>query len=229
MLALPKGNVILRFRTEARFAVGSRHSKKSCIWKVITRNDEAYIVPYMFGSDAKVSLHSSGNGSWSCTDKWVKRTGALTNAERHMRKWQSPVPNSNIAVLLFKVQIPASEIRLYEPPLNKKKVFWIDGVPEGSTVSVIFYRTSFSEFDPTDNSDLPHKHLFSLRFGNGKWLVVCIDLIEIPEVDLERLRDAVKFTVPSDRLGFQRSDLRACAFIEGELGQPPGLIELALS
>lgn len=214
-------------RTEARFAVGGRHSLRSSIWKAQAQGEEAYIFNRMFGADAKVSLHSSGECQWSATDNWVVRTKALRNADRHFAKWKVIPPTGDVASMAFRVDIPVSEIRHYEAPRDKKKVFWISGAPVGSTVRVIFYLTRISDAEPTLGAMLPHRHLFSLRFRSGRWLVALFDLISLSETNLHEVRQAIRRQHRDAGL-MPTPELRACAFMEAQEGEPQGLLELCL-
>ena len=45
---------------EARVAVGRADGMRSTVWKFAVRNSEIYVFTRMFGADAKVSFHSSG-------------------------------------------------------------------------------------------------------------------------------------------------------------------------
>ena len=99
-----------RPRTEARFALGTRHGPKSTVWKAWVQGDESYITSRMFGSDLKVSIHSSGECQWSCTDTWVKKQDRQRNALRHIVKWKISPPTTNQALMVFRVEIPVSEM-----------------------------------------------------------------------------------------------------------------------
>jgi hypothetical protein len=65
---------------EARFAVGEPNGRSSTVWKFSIHKNEAYILTRMFGSDAKASLHVSGQCQWSATETWVKKVGGRRNA-----------------------------------------------------------------------------------------------------------------------------------------------------
>ena len=214
-----------RPRTEARFALGTRHGPKSTVWKAWVQGDESYITSRMFGSDLKVSIHSSGECQWSCTDTWVKKQDRQRNALRHIVKWKISPPTTNQALMVFRVEIPVSEMRPTPPPTDKKKVFWIDNVPEGATVRVIFYLTIPSASDPAVGRDLPHRHLFSLRLRNKRWLIALLDLISLSAGDLATARAAVQEQLRG--LGHKpSSDHRSSLFIQPSKGAPHGLLEL---
>jgi hypothetical protein len=216
-----------RVITEARFAVGARHAPKSSIWKAETVGDDVYIFTRMFGADIKISIHASGQCNWSLTNNGFKRMGLKKNAERHMKQWTIMRPSENKAEMVFQIKIPVSEIRQYTVQ-DKKKVFWIENAPGGTTVRIIFYIAPSSEQDPASYCKLPYRHLFSLKFRSGGWFVALMDLISLSEMDLcEARKEVKKFLAQKDTKKYV-SDLRACLFIEGSVDQPCGILELAL-
>jgi hypothetical protein len=77
----------------------------------------------MFGSDMKASFHSSGQCQWSATDTWVRRQTGARNSERHVRRWQVNYPDGSESLLVFRVEIPSSELRVLPPPREKKRVW----------------------------------------------------------------------------------------------------------
>jgi hypothetical protein len=46
---------------EVRLAVGTLTDRRSTVWKFWVHKSEIYILSRMFGSDTKVSLHSTGD------------------------------------------------------------------------------------------------------------------------------------------------------------------------
>lgn len=183
-------------RSEARFAVGSRQGPRSTIWKAWVQGDEAYILSRMFGSDMKVSFHSSGKCQWSATDSWVRRS-QVRNAERHVHRWQVDYPMANEALLVFHVGIPASELRPLPAPTDKKKVWWVSGIPVESTARFLFYMTRPSESEPASATSSQMRHLFSLRLRSQRWLVIFVDVISLSPADLAASRAAVLEQVKS--------------------------------
>lgn len=217
-----------RPRTEARFAVGSRAGARSTIWKAWVQGEEAYIASRMFGSDLKVSLHSTGVCQWSCTDTWVLRQPKPRNADRHIVRWEVTPPSSDQALLVFRVDIPISELRLQAPPKDKKKVFWVSGAPEGSTVRFLVYLTRPAAADPAEHSPLPNRHLFSLHLRNDRWLVVLFALISLSTDDLAKARTAVLGHLCET--GHKTTeDHRVSLFLRSNEGGPNGLLELCLT
>jgi hypothetical protein len=214
---------------EARFACGTRSGPRSTIWKAWVHGDEAYVASRMFGSDMKISFHSSGHCQWSATDSWVGRQTGVRNAARHVRCWQVSYPNGNEAHLLFRVEIPASELRAQLPPRDKKKVWWVSGVPDGATARFLFYVTRACNIDPGSLAGPPaSRHLFSLRLRNGRWFVCFIEVISLIAADIELARATVLKQVRSAGL-IPSVDHRMSLFIQphDEAGAH-GLLELCL-
>jgi hypothetical protein len=220
----------MRFRTEARFAVGSRAGPRSSIWKCWVQGEEAYLISRAFGTYQKVSFHSSGACQWSCTDEWVKAQSNRRNSDRHITRWTMPVALPGQATLAFAVQIPVSEIRPLPPPNDKKKVFWVSAAPTGATIRFTFYITDVSVDDPAPPDSDERRKLFSLRFRSGRWMVALLDLTSLSQSDLAAARQAIisQFWPSASRQ--ELADARAALF-----SQPidpalccPGLIELCL-
>lgn len=215
--------------TEARFAIGSRLGPRSTIWKAWIHGDEAYIASRMFGSDMKASFHSSGQCQWSATDSWVRRQTCVRNSERHVKRWQVNYPVGNEALLAFRVEIPASELRVLPPPPDKKKVWWVSGVPSEATARFLFYLTRPSDTDPGPMAATPFKHLFSLRFRNGRWFVCFVEVVSLSATDIESARSAVLEQVRSAGL-VPHADHRMSLFIQPPAeGGAHGLLELCLT
>lgn len=213
-------------RTEARFALGCRTGPRSTIWKAWVTGNEAYIASRMFGSDMKVSFHSSGQCQWSATDAWVSRQLDVRNADRHVHRWQVTYPTGNEALLLFRIEVPATEMRPLPAPTDHKKVWWVSGMPAGATVRFLFYMTRPSEAEPAPTPSGQTRYLFSLRLRDARWLVCIVELISLSTTDLESVRSAV--VAKATAAGFiPDSQHRLSLFI-----QPPpeggayGLLEL---
>ena len=215
-------------RTQVRFAVGSRAGVRSTIWKAWIHGDEAYLATRMFGADVKVSFHSSGQCQWSYTDSWVSKQPNVRNADRHMVRWQVDQPTTDQALLLFRVEIPMSELRQEFPPKDKKKVFWVTSAPAESTVRFLLYLTRPSPSEPLRANSAQMKHLSSLRMRNERWLVIFVELISLSGRDIDEARkvliaDLIEAGIPP------KPEHRAGLFI-----QPPseggahGFLELCL-
>lgn len=177
--------------TEARFALGSRVGPRSTIWKAWVAGNEAYIASRMFGSDMKVSFHASGQCQWSATDTWVRRQASVRNAERHVHRWQVTYPTGNEALLLFRVEVPGTELRPLPAPTDHKKVWWVAGMPEGATVRFLFYMTRVLDTEPAPPPSEQRRYLFSLPLRDTRWLVCFVEMISLSAADLESARSAV--------------------------------------
>lgn len=178
-------------RREIRFAVGRRAGPRSTIWKCWIQGDEVYLTSRMFGSDSKVSLHSSGECQWSCTSSWVLRQAVPRNADRHIVKWQVEYPSTSQALLVFRVGVPASELRPLPPPTDKKKVLWVGNVPAEATVQFLFFVT-MPVADAPEVSSLPERHhLISMHLASGRWLVIFAEITSLNAADVRAARDHV--------------------------------------
>jgi hypothetical protein len=175
---------------EVRFAVGSKDGPRSTVWKSWVQGSEIYITGKLFGSEAKVSLHSSGDCQWSCTDTWVRREPSRRNADRHIARWQMAYPDDNNAVLAFRVAIPVSELRPAPLGPGHKKAFWVGNAPAESTVEFCFYITRQSDEQPPTDGSPSLRHLASLQLRNGRWLVVFVWLRSLSAADVAAARDS---------------------------------------
>jgi hypothetical protein len=175
---------------EFRFAVGSKDGPRSTVWKCWVQGDETYITGQLFGTEAKISLHSSGECQWSCTDLWVQRDPTRRNADRHIAKWSIVFPNDDNAILAFRLAIPTSELRSYPRASGSKKAFWIGGAPTGSTVEFCFYFTRQIGVAPATNSNPALRHLASVQLRNRRWLVAFVLLRSLSAADTAAARDA---------------------------------------
>jgi hypothetical protein len=146
----------------------------------------------MFGSDAKVSLHSTGQCQWSATDSWVRREPGRRNAERHISKWNVTWPNDSEALETFHVRIPESELRVIAGTEELSSVTWLPTPPPGHAVSLECYVTAARPGDPEKSSDLPYPLVKSLQLNNGRWFVVLQNVVTIDPNDIERVRQEIR-------------------------------------
>lgn len=217
-------------RTEARFAVGSRVGPRSTIWKVWVQGEEAYLATRMFGRYQKVSFHSTGQCQWSCTSDWVVQEEVRRNSDRHIVQWIMPESQNNQATLIFKVDIPMSEVRSIPAPTDRKKVFWIAGAPSEATVRFILFITPVSEYDPAPPDTDMRRHLFSLRFRSGRWVVVLVEVTSLSPTDLTAARLAVISQFLPNSSGHALAELRSVLFSQPNDHETGcnGFIELCL-
>jgi len=176
---------------ELRVAIGSPDGRRSTIWKFTAHRSEIYILSRMFGSDCKVSLHSSGQCQWSGTGQWVKKDPNRRNADRHFLKWSAPRPHGTSATLVFRIRIPESELRHVDVEEDFAEVLWLP-IPEvGGTSSFACYITPPSLNNPTASAPLPGTLLLSQQLEDRRWFVVIHHVESLNGNDLHLLRDAM--------------------------------------
>jgi hypothetical protein len=154
---------------ELRVAVGSPDGRRSSVWKFATHRSEIYIISRMFGSDAKVSLHSSGQCQWSGTGNWVKKDRNRRNADRHFLKWSAPRPHGSEANIVFRIRIPETELRHIDVEEDLASVQWFPAPNIGSTASFAFYITPPSIIDPASTAQLPGTLILSRQLEDRHW------------------------------------------------------------
>ena len=210
---------------EVRIAVGSPSGRRSTVWKFGTHKNEVYILSRMFGSDTKVSLHSSGSCQWSATDTWVRKAPGRTNAERHITKWEMPRPSGKDALHVFQVRIPETELRPSGLAESLAAVKWLPIPPPGHTVSLECYFTPLSQANPALATNLPCPHLFSVHLPEGRWFTVLCNVVPLNGGDLKQLRSEMNARAKAVTGADPNPAHRASAFTVGE-GTTRGLIEL---
>jgi hypothetical protein len=210
---------------EVRLAIGTLTDRRSTVWNFWVQRSEIYILTRMFGSDTKVSLHSSGNCQWSATGDWVKKVPARRNADRHMAKWVMPRPNGTAALHVFRVRIPETELRVIDIAEDLSAVQWLPAPPKGHTVSIECYITPNSQSDPAITANLPHRHLFSLPLADGRWFIALHHVID--GKDLEPLRSQMNAQVRAAGIE-PKPEHRAAVFTVSDDGTARGLIELCM-
>lgn len=177
---------------ELRVVIGERLGPKFSIWKFCVQGDEIYVISRMFGEEAKVSLHQSGECQWSCTGKWVVKHGAR-NADRHMAKWKVTYPDGLQALLVLCIAIPLTEVRVATPPEDQEEVLWIGNAPSGSTVQLLVFVTCAQDEQPETDGDLNLRHVASMQLRNKRWVCIFAQLISLSSIDIAELRElAVK-------------------------------------
>jgi hypothetical protein len=183
----------------------------------------------MFGSDSKVSFHSTGQCQWSRTDSSVKRTPGMRNSERHIARWNINQPEGHQALLVFQIDIPVTELREQPPLIDKKKVFWFSGAPSDLTIRFLFYITPKATTDPVNGGKYASqsRHVVSLRLRNRRWFVVFVETVSLPEADLRKARKALR--AESVARGFSvQPGYRGCLFALPSGGSDARVLELCL-
>ena len=212
---------------EERLAVGTPDGRRSTVWKFIARKNDVYIHTRMFGSEAKVSLHGTGDCQWSCTDDWVKKVPGRKNADRHMVRWHLARPDGGVAQHVFRIRIPETELRKANAEEKLAKVHWLPAPSKGQTVSLECYITPSSDRDPALTAPLPHLHLFSLPLSDRRWFVVLHQLLPLDKERIEGRR--AQMQIEMQAAGFApEPNHRACVFTVADDGDARGLIELCL-
>lgn len=213
---------------EFRFAVGLPSASRSCVWKLWVYRSDVYIQPRMMGSDAKVSLHESGAGNYSLTSEWVraKAPRGFERARRHMRKWQIPKTEGGKAAHVFRIIIPASELRPVEAEEDLSAVTWLPTPTAGEALIVECYLTPPVE-GILDTAAFPYDHLTSLSRCDRRRFVALWHTEAVSQHNgslLERGRCQVKSAAQKVGLSPDQA-YRATLFLEGE-GRVKGLIEM---
>lgn len=211
-------------RREVRIAVGGPNLRRSTVWKFSAHKSEIYILSRMFGADSKVSLHSSGDCQWSCTDAWVKKVDGRKNADRHIAKWFVSRPTGNAATHVFQIRIPETELRVVDVVEDLGDVEWLPVPPKAHTVSLECYITPVSTSIPAFSSNLPLPHLFSLPLADGRWFTVLHHVPRLDGKELEPLRN--QMNNQAREAGIQpRPEHRGSALTQSD-GTARGFIEL---
>lgn len=178
----------------------------------------------MFGSDAKVSLHSTGECQWSATDSWVKKVPGRRNAERQFAKWTIPWPNPSEALHVFQIRIPDTELRTVNATEDLTSIEWLATPDPGKTTSLECYITPLSTSDPTISTSLPHPCLISTPLSDGRWFVVLNHMTLLNGRDLDALRAEICEDVRAP--GFEPKPEHRAVFFTKNDGVVRGLIEV---
>lgn len=178
-------------RQDFRLAIGNRDSHRSSVWKIWVQKNDIYIHSRMFGSDAKVSLHESGDCQWSMTTEWVKRQEkSVSNAARHIEKWKMPQIEANSAACIFKIVIPKSELRKINIHEKLENVHWLQIPKRDSAIEIDLYLTPPS-LTPIPEKNIPFNILFSFQLYDKRWLIAIYHEERVNEDndnELKRLR-----------------------------------------
>lgn len=210
---------------EVRVAVGTSSGRRSTVWKFAVHKNEIYILSRMFGSDAKVSLHSSGDCQWSGTGAWVKKVPGRRNAERHIEKWKVRRPTGTEALHVFQIRIPETELRAIEwTEGDLESVEWLPTPPLGHTLSLECYITPVMSTSPELSLNLPCPHLYSLPLADGRWFTVLHHVPALNGQDLEPLRGGMNAVARAAGIE-PKPQHRGSAFTVSE-GTARGFIEL---
>ncbi len=214
-----------KFENEHRVAVGGQKGMRSSVWKFASHKGNVYIMTRMFGADAKVSLHESGQAQWSATSSWVLRDPIRKNSDRHIKRWTLPTATKDNAELVFEVQIPRSELRRIDEVEDLKNIQWLPLPPVGLSVCLECYITPVLEKNEY-TFKFPYPLLTIMPLNKDRFFVVLVNLKPISEGDLDKTRRAIINQVT--KVGFKILPAhRATVFFERETGVK-GMIEMVL-
>jgi hypothetical protein len=177
----------MRTQKDQRVCIGQESGRRSTVWKFEARKADVYIMSRMMGSDMKVSLHESGECSFSRTNSWIKKVPGRRNVDRHFEKWTIERPTGTSALHILQIRIPESELRKVNVQESLKSVVWLGPLSSGSFISLDCHLTPPSKEDPSVGTDLQGPLICSLPLSDGRWFVV------------------VATTFPSDRKSLERS------------------------
>ena len=157
--------------TIAHFAVGTNEGLRSTVWKAWTHKNDVYLLSRMFGSDTKVSLHASGQCSFSNTSSWIKKEEGRRNRDRHLSKWERNSPVGRRAEHVFRIIVPRDELRRISVQEDLADVMWLSIPPPGYAKLVECYLTP-ERSSPPEKGGMPGNHIASLKLADGKWFVM---------------------------------------------------------
>jgi hypothetical protein len=178
-------------KKECRFAAGQREGAKSSFWKVKVDKNEIYLFTSLFGADFKLSIHSPNEVQWSYTSESVKRNFGMKNKERHLLKWNYTRPQDNLAVNIYRIQIPHSELRANNHQFTTKKVKWVSGITLGTYQFDLCITKPFDTNPTLDQTDLPHKVLDCLQLADKRWLVIFYQAAGLTPADIANLKTTI--------------------------------------
>ena len=222
------GGVARAGRGVFRFCVGTALSPLSSVWKIYVRNDDIYIFSSELGSDLKASIHRSGSAHWSVSAEWFLRRGLqFRNQDRHVVRWDRRNPEPTKAAHIFRIILPASELRPHDAISEGKRITWLAKPPPGTAWEVEVYLTPPRPSAPSTAAS-PYQQLALLKTQAENWVAVLAHQEELTPEKTKTLIDArsgAERLVAPSTLG--RRELRAIGFLQSH-DNPPGLIEFVL-
>lgn len=178
-------------RQKFKFAAGERTGLKSSVWTVVVKSNDIYLSTELFGSHFKLSLHESGDSQWSYTSDYVEKHVGMKNQNRHLIKWIQKPPQGGLAINIFRIQIPYSELRNDSNHSPNTSINWVSGITVG-TYQFDLCITPPSKADPCQGrGDLPHQVICSLQLANKRWLVIFVHAIGLSPVDVQSAKKSV--------------------------------------
>jgi len=175
-------------KDELRFCIGKPNGPHSTIWKVWTNHNDIYLSSRILASEAKVSLHESGECQFSNTSESFAQLGRK-NRERHMQRWQRrlPYPQSNV-VYLFRVIFPQSELRIASAEEKvAKNVIWYPSPTAGYGAYVELWLTPRVKEAPIQ-AQFMNNLLGVLTLENGRYVAITGRYMKIKPQDIVKLK-----------------------------------------
>ena len=211
-----------------RLCVGTPVSPLSTVWKIYVRGDDIYIFSSGLGSDIKTSIHASGSAHWSVSAEWFLRRGLeFRNQDRHVVCWDRCNPEPTKAAHIFRIILPATELRPHIAPAKAERITWLAEPPASTAWEIEIYLTPPRPNVPNTSAS-PYRQLALLKTQSGNWVAV---LAHQEEVTPEKRRTLLAARRNSRRLVAQSSlkpgKFPAIGFLQSA-ANPPGLIELVL-
>jgi len=211
-----------------RFCVGTASLPLSSVWKICVRKDNIYIFSSGLGSNLKASIHASGFAHWSVSAEWFLRRGVqFRNQDRHVVRWDRRNPEPTKAAHIFRIILPASELRQHGAVPVEKRITWLTEPPPSTAWEIEVYLTPPRPNAPRTATS-PYRQLALLQTESANWVAL---LAHQEEVTREKSRTLIaarrraKKLVAQSALG--RREVHAIGFLQSP-DNPPGLIELVL-
>lgn len=211
-----------------RACVGTPSSPLSSVWKVYVRTDDIYIFSSALGSDIKTSIHASGTAHWSVSAEWFLRRGLqFRNQDRCIVRWDRRNPEPTEAAHVFRIILPASELRPHGAISAAKRITWLTEPPPTTAWEIELYLTPRRP-NALSTAASPYRQLALLKTQSETWVAILAHLEELTPENTKTLvnaRNGAKKLFPT--LAQSRGELRAIGFLQSPTN-PPGLIEFVL-
>jgi hypothetical protein len=211
-----------------RFCVGTASSPLSSVWKIYVHNDDIYIFSSDLCSDIKASIHRSGSAHWSVSAEWFLRRGLqFRNQDRHVVRWDRSNPESTKAAHIFRIILPASELRPRHSIPVEKRIAWLPEPPPGTACEVELYLTPPRPNAPSTGTS-SYRQLALLKTQSSNWVAI---LAHQEKLTPEKTKTLIDARNGAERLvatsAPRRRGLRAIGFLQSP-DNPPGLVEFVL-
>jgi len=208
---------------ELRFAAGSRDGQRSTVWKFISRKDDLYITGRMFGGDAKVSIHASGQGQWSLTSEWVARN-RTQGATRHFKRWMVAPAVNGRATPLFSLRFAAADLVRATSNEDTGKVHWLPVPDDTEAIALECFRVEQGQVASQASSG--RSTVARMPLASGGSIVLLLN----PTSALPQNLAAVRAQMVADlaHAGISPEPFHRAALFVEEDGYAPCLVEVAV-